>query len=203
MGDRGSGIGGQGSWVGGRWGQGPNSSGNADSKYLKALDDENPARKQVAFVGWPDNVEAHARLNQLETYLKQTFPTHRPLKYLNEYKGPYSNRKLGKAAYVEFATKDEVREFTEAFKNAGAEVHSGGTKLKVAPATTKLNKQRNWALFKAEELVKGAAPPGAKVEVVRKPERKVTVDGTTAFNQPKDVTRGSFAGAFAHLALPP
>ena len=43
----------------------PNSSGNADSKYLKALDDEDPARKQVAFVGWPDNVEVHAGLNQL------------------------------------------------------------------------------------------------------------------------------------------
>ena len=75
------------------------------------------------------------------------------------------------------------------------------TKPRVAQANTKLGKQRNWALKKAEELLKAAAPDGT-VEVLRKPERKVTVNSVTAFFQPPHVPRGSFEGQYSHLQLP-
>ena len=175
-------------------------SGNSGAQSSSNTYD--PAVYQVAFIGWPDAVQANTRLNQLETYLRSSFADFRPLKFFNEYKGPRSKRTLGKVAFVEFATKDEVREFLKEFNERGSEVRAQGTKLKVAPALTKLNKSRNWALNKAHELVRGAATDGATVEVQKKPERKVLVNGDPAFEQPKDVSKGSFVGLFTHLELP-
>ena len=160
------------------------------------------AVNQVAFIGWPDSADANARLNLLENYLRASFASFRPLKLFNDYKGPYSKRTLGKVAFVEFATKDEVREFLKAFNDSGSEVKVHGTKLKVAAALTKLNKSRNWALNNAHELVRAAAAEETTVEVQKKPERKVLVNENEAFVQPKDVPKGSFVGHFAHLELP-
>ena len=99
----------------------------------------------MAVVGWPDSVEAHTRLEQLETYLKSSFATFRPLSYNNEYKGPYTNRTLGNAAYANFSSSDEVREFLEKYKASDLQLEVRGSKLRVVQARTKLRKSRNWA----------------------------------------------------------
>ena len=76
----------------------------------------------------------------------------------------------------------------------------GGKKLRLISVKTACFKQRDWALNKAEELLKAEAGEGT-VEVDRK-ERKVKVNGAVAFEQEKEEARGSFQESFAHLALP-
>ena len=76
----------------------------------------------------------------------------------------------------------------------------GGKKLRLISVKTACFKQRDWALNKAEELLKAEAGKGT-VKVDRK-ERKVKVNGAVAFKQEKEEARGSFQESFAHLALP-
>ena len=68
------------------------------------------------------------------------------------------------------------------------------------PGKSKLNAQRDWALYKAKERLEAAAPK-KKVELVRN-TRSVTVDSVTAFKQERDEAGGSFCGNYGHLALP-
>ena len=155
---------------------------------------------RVAVLGWPEGLEAAKRLEELEDLVKTKLADHRSLCYLNEYKGPYDNRRLGKAAYVHFVTEDEARNLVKAVKDRGVSAEVGGKKLRLVPAKTARFKQRDWALNKAEEPLKAEAGEGT-VEVDRK-ERKVKVNGAVAFKQEKEEARGSFQESFAHLALP-
>ena len=93
-------------------------------------------------------------MDQLEKWVKESFSISRPLCYSNEYKGPYTDRKLGKVAFVHFATEDEAREVAKTAKDRGTDWTADGRKLKVAPAKTEFFKQRDWALRKAEDLLK-------------------------------------------------
>ena len=171
---------------------------NSDWKEAERVD---PANKQVVFLGWPEGVEAHNRLEQLEAYFKNAFPTFRPLSFCNEYKGPFTNRTLGQAAYANFSTADEVRKFLTAFKESGSELTTKGKTLRVAQARTKYRKARNWALRKALNLVKAAAGTGCTTELDWK-ERQVTVNKVAAFVQKPGEKTGTFENNFAHLALP-
>ena len=74
--------------------------------------------------------------------------------YLNDYKGPYNNRKLGSVSYVEFGHQDTARNFVKAVEERGVTVQSKEKQLLVKQAQTQKQKARNWALRKAEELVK-------------------------------------------------
>ena len=166
----------------------------------KEKDRADPARKQVAVLGWPEQLEAGQRLEQLEKLVKEKLPDFRPVTYSNEYKGPYTNRRLGKAVYVHLATEDEARNLVKAAKDREVAPEVGGSKLRLVPAKTARFKQRDWALSKAEELLKESAE-GRAVEVQKK-ERTVKVGGVVAFKQEKDDAKGNFVGSFSHLTLP-
>ena len=73
--------------------------------------------------------------------------------------------------------------------------------MRVVPAKTARNKQRDWALSKAEELLK-KDKPGQKVEAERGSTRAVKVNDTVAFKQEKEDEKGSFKNGFLHLTLP-
>ena len=175
--------------------------GGFEETNWKEAERADPANKQVAFLGWPAGVAAQRRLELLENWVKTALPTQRPLSFSNEYKGPYSNRTLGQAAYANFTTADEVREFLASFKDSGQELEVKGTKLKVVQARTKLRKSRNWALKKAVELLKAAAGEGANTELNWE-GREVTVNSVVAFKQAPGEPKGSFQNSFARLALP-
>ena len=64
------------------------------------------------------------------------------------------------------------------------------------------NQTRNWALFKAEELIKEDSSSRGKEVKVNITSREVKVDGVLAFNQDETDLRGSFLGSFIHLQLP-
>ena len=139
-------------------------------------------------------------LAALEALLDSDLKVFKPVTYSNEYRGPYNNRRLGKAAFVHLATEDEARNLAKAAKDKGVAPEVGGQRLRLVPAKTARFKQRDWALSKAQELLKTSAS-GATVEVDRK-ERAVKVNGAVSFKQEKEDSRGSFTGNFEHLALP-
>ena len=69
--------------------------------------------------------------------------------------------------------------------------------LTLKAAKTKINLERDWALRKAEELIKAASKSGT-VKLDFK-TRVVTVDGTEAFAQSSDDLGGTFLAPFAGL----
>jgi len=168
----------------------------------KAADRADPARLQAAFLNWPDSLSAAARLTHLET-LVQRFPDYRAVKFFNGYKGPHNNRTLSNVCYAEFATTDDAKKFCQSYlDNPTHHLTLGTNTVKVAPALTKLNRFRGWALKKAAELLRTAAPDAQVVEVKNMSDRRVTVNTATAFQQQPYELKGSFTGSYSHLALP-
>ena len=80
---------------------------------------------------------------------------------------------------------------------------SGGVKVTIKPALTKINSQRNWALRKAGDILKGdRRTSGKETKVNLNQERNVTVDGVPAFSQDPTDLRGSFLPPFNDLRIP-
>ena len=82
-------------------------------------------------------------------------------------------------------------------------VSSRRMSLKISKRKTKLEKLRNYSLFRAEELLEervGSETPAPDVKIVWQ-SRKVTVNDVDAFVQSKDDERGSFCGLFANIVF--
>ena len=77
---------------------------------------------------------------------------------------------------------------------------------KFKSARTKVQRARNWALRKAEELIKVEANSRSISGLVRihfeMPIRKVLVGEAVVFQQLRNELRGEFVGEFSVLALP-
>lgn len=77
----------------------------------------------------------------------------------------------------------------------------------VKGARTEIQKERNWALKKAQEPIKSAPESnGKKVEIIWKvtdsKSRQVKVDDQVTFVQSKDEAKGSFIVPYETLVLP-
>ena len=168
-----------------------NTSSTVDDRH-------DPARKKVSFIGFPDNVAAADRLNEIEKFVQQ-FPAYKAVSFSNKYRGPHNDLKLSNVGFVEFADKNTATAFLRDAKDANKlKITVVGKEVSVKPALTKLQESRNWAIKKAEELIKAASPG---VSVVRE-KGTLKVQDSAVFSQPKGDPRGIFSGAFAHLTLP-
>ena len=85
-------------------------------------------------------------------------------------------------------------------------VLDGHAAVKIKPALTDIDKNRNWALSKAEEFVKASPLSSEKSVTVQKGDRSGSVRGVyviAAFTQADRFAKGgSFVGSFSHLKLP-
>ena len=115
----------------------------------------------------------------------------------HKYNGPHNNRVLTQNSFVEFADNDARENFLKA---AGSTKLVAFPEVKLKRGKTQLNSERDWALYKAKELL-AAAAQGQTVALDRD-LRKVTVNNVAAFEQQKGEPRGTFCGCFAHLTLP-
>ncbi len=178
--------------------------GGGEKARKRALDENDPAFKQIAFVGFKladleqraamarTFVEAHAKdakITNVETIMN----------------GPWKQRKPTGVLVVEFASRD-VRD--RALKAVdGKEFKDGNEALKIQRARTRAQRARNWALRKAEELAKIEAQRrgvsgAARIDFMM-PTRKVFIGEELAFVQQKDELRGQFVDVFAGCVLPP
>ena len=118
----------------------------------------------------------------------------------NFMKGPRGSRVITPAAYAQLGSSD-ARDAALKLLGASATLTTG-EQVKVKAAISKVNSHRNWALRKAEELVKASnSAAGKRVELSFK-ERVVKVDNAVAFEQSPEDLGGTFKGAFSSLRLP-
>ena len=166
-------------------------------KLVNSLD---PAKKRVAFLGWPDTFSADARIKHIEALLSQHAPAMRVIDIDNIYQGPYGQRTLTKGAYAEFPSPDSARRALNLLKDAKKEV--GDTTISIKPARTKINSQRNYSLKKAEELIKSSPDSQGKQVSISWDTRAVTVNQADAFTQSKGDNGGTFLAPYDQLSLP-
>ena len=162
-----------------------------------------PAKKQVALVGFPDNDDANARIKRIEEFMRVSFPQERFAAVDNYYAGPYGNRKLTKAAYVEFWSIDSATAFLNTVKGSrSSKLSIRGADITVKAARPKIGGKRHYSLRKAEELVKShETAKNKEIKIIWK-DRIVEVDGIAVFTQGKDEIGGSFLPPYADLRLP-
>ena len=171
-----------------------------ESKRGAAYSRFDPAFKRIAVVGFPEAMDANARIRELEA-IAATVPGSNAAFADNFYAGPQNRRSITKVGFLEFRTEDAAKKFLDRVPSKTAELSDGST-VKIKRALSEFNKQRNWSLRKAEELIKGDPAARNRRVAIDFGSRTVTVDASTAFEQGRDETGGSFKGAFSTLALP-
>ena len=80
----------------------------------------------------------------------------------------------------------------------------GFEKLTIKPENTEIDRNRNWALNAAEDMIKeDERAYGKLIEKKRAKDRGIYVDGVAAFVQKKRYSKGGdFVGVFGDLKLP-
>ena len=106
---------------------------------------------------------------------------------------------------MQFHTEAARDRAVDAVKTKKLEMtNAAGGKLRIERGRTELQRERNWAMRKAEEILneelKGQSP--VFQFHTEKGQRKLTSSGVDAFVQ-SNGERGRFVGAFAHLQVPP
>ena len=178
-------------------GGGCSASGRGSQYPTKESEKSDPARRQVAFTGYPDSVSAADRILQMEAYLKK-FPQFRSIGVFNGSKGPRNARVLDKVSFAEFICEDVARDFVE--KASSVPFVVGEKTLKVKRAKTRFNRSRDWSIRKAHEILSSKFREKS-FEIVWK-DRVVKVGDDICFSQTEFDARGSFTGNFGHLTLP-
>jgi hypothetical protein len=181
-------------------GAAPLGSQSAYDKLASAFD---PARRRVSFLGMPQEWDASKRVEALNTFMAAQPPQFRTTDIGNLYQGPHNDRKLKAVSYVEFGSDDVAREFLKTLPQGVGNVKlDGGKTVSAKPGISKVNAARNYALRKAEEMLKADPGSAGKGVTADLKERVVKVGAHVAFAQLQKELGGTFAGGFAHLKLP-
>ena len=104
--------------------------------------------------------------------------------------------------FVEFSSNKQARRIQEEVKKRNLKVY-GYSDVKVKPALTAVDLNRNWALRTAERKIReDAASHGTSIVVKKGEDRGIYVNKDKVFAQePRYSKDGQFSGAFAHLTL--
>ena len=170
------------------------------NEFQKLVNSLDPAKKRIAFIGWPDTISADARITHIQTLLAKHTPAIKSIDIDNFYTGPLNQRTLSNAAFAEFSSPDAAKRALSLLNNSDKQV--GDITLTIKPARTKLNGQRNHSLRKADELIKGSPHSTGKTTHISWDSRAVKVGEATAFTESKQETGGRFLPPYDQLALP-
>ena len=184
-----------------------NSNANGSSSHskeinelMRSMDALDINHKRIAFLGFPDSCQADHRIKEIERLINDKVQSIKPVRVQNSYKGPYSDRKLTRNAYAEYASVEEAKKALKALTDVKFEVNGENVIIKLS--RSKLQSNRNFALRKAEEILKPAGVSKGAAVVLNWEDRAVTVGGNVAFKQEKKELSGKFMGGYAHLSLP-
>jgi hypothetical protein len=174
-----------------------------------AINKLDPALRRVVFLGWPTDLDADKRIQEMEKFVRERLPRCHPIDYGNDYTGPYSDRKLSKAAWIELSNADAAKALVKLLGEGGPAFQVDGVNLKAKAARTQTQKKRNYSMRKAEELIKSSELSANKqVKIEWKAEesgstdRRVLVDNVAAFTQGSNDLYGSFADPYKDLSIP-
>ena len=165
-------------------------------------DASDPAYNQVAFLNFPEQSTVQQRIEAMGSFMKIHFPKITPVStnLFSDKKGEPSVH-----GYVQFADSKYVKRVIDECKSAEHRV-VGFPEVKIKRANSAVDRNRDWALYHAEELIK-KHPSAVGKAVVRERgsatrERGVYVDGIRVFEQMGRYTRdGVFLHDFASLHL--
>ena len=139
------------------------------------------------------------RIDAMEKFMQWNFPNERfaHADHFHDRKGfPMDN------GFVEFGSAKQLRRIADEVRKKSFTLY-GYDKVKIRPALTDIDLNRNWALRTAEEKIRAEPGVVGKDVTVKKGEgRGVYVAGEAAFTQEiRHAKDGQFVGAFAKLAL--
>ena len=159
-----------------------------------------PALKQVAFIGFPEESTVAQRIEAMVSFMQQNFPEFQ-IKHTDL--STDKNGKQTRNGFVELGSKKHARHVTSTTKSRGLKVQ-GYAGVTVKPENTEIDRNRNWALREAERLIRQSPKFGnGRLEVKKAQDRGVYVDGLPAFTQKIRFAKGGvFHGIFADLKLP-
>ena len=155
-------------------------------------DKHDQAYQRISFTKFPDNTSDDAKVAAITTFMQKNF---------KENKFIYIDHFNPKASFVHFGTPKAAKAVMDKLKGKAVDGFAG---VKVKPALTAIDLSRNYALFKAEELIKGDPKSAGKtIETRMGKDRGVYVSDIAAFAQKERFEpKGSFEGEFVHLRLP-
>ena len=178
-------------------GSGPRAAGGEGGNRQGGVDPDDPALRQVAFLGFPQSTTAAERLKEMEEFVARFAAGGVPV--ANKYQGPRNNRTLKKQGYAQFVDTDARDEFLK--KAASTTFQCKGATVTLKKGLPHFLRHRDWALGRAQDVLQ-AGTKDSKVESKRdKKEGTVTVGGVVAFQQLEKDTEGNFVADFSHLSL--
>ena len=159
-----------------------------------------PALRQIAFVGFPKDLASVRRIEAMSGFLKAFFPE-MPVKHVDVSLN--KDGQMTSHGFVELGSRQHVRHVISTIKSRNLKV-VGFEKLTIKPENTEIDRNRNWALNAAEDMIKeDERAYGKLIEKKRANDRGIYVDGVAAFVQKERYSKGGdFVCVFGDLKLP-
>ena len=160
--------------------------------------------KIKGYNSWPDNITREKRVELMRKFGSEKYPGFHPTDLGHDETGPYSDRKLSKSSWIEFSNTDTAKKFLKKVEHEAFDVE--GTSIKMKPARTQFQKKRNYAMRKAEELLK-ASPKSGSSEVsiewkaMDSKSRRISVNRSVAFTQTEYDVIGTFSTLFLDFSI--
>ncbi len=173
------------------------SSGGASSSGTTGNPNPNdPGLRQIAFKEFPIKSTIVERIEAMKEFMRTNFSEIQfgLVDCFVNKDGEYTRN-----GFVEVSDRRLVRRVTTVVKDK--KLHCKFADVKIKPGTTAIDRNRNWALYTAEDEIKKVA--GHRAVTLKKAEgRGVYVDGACVFSQePRFARDGVFHGEFRHLKL--
>ena len=73
-----------------------------------AVNKLDPALRRVAFIGWPSSVTAEKRIEFMTSFMNTKCTGFKAIDMGHDFPGPYNNRVLSTASWIEFSSKDNA-----------------------------------------------------------------------------------------------
>ena len=133
------------------------------------LNQDDVARRQIAFIGFPEGVAWKNKLNIMKPIGDHFLSAEEQSQIVYErfFKGPEWKREATNNCFMQFPTRDACRLFLNQVKEAGgkaekltaahlsfANILDKDKSVVIKPAQTQINGKRNWALRTAEKMLK-------------------------------------------------
>ncbi len=162
-------------------------------------DPHDPAYCQVAFKKFPPATSIDAKIKAMQQFMKEKFPE---LRFMHADIFYDKDGKPTQSGYVQFSTPKLARRVLDKVKAEKLSLTNFGD-AEIVPATTAIDRNRNWALFAAEQLVKDDPKSrGKSVTVNKAKDRGVYVNKVQVFTQqPRYARDGQFVGEYKDLKL--
>ncbi len=158
-----------------------------------------PARRQVAFIGFGESTTVTERIAAMDAFMATHFED---IKTVHTNLFPDKTGRPSRNGFVQFGSPKQASYIVDAVKSRNLKV-GGHNAVEVKRALTEIDRNRNWALRTAEGIVRKSPKAHGKAVSVKKADgRGVYVDSVPAFVQPQRHARdGIFQGEFSGLSL--